>query len=247
MDFLSGLYENIISFLGFGALILCIVFAVRFIKTREKFLLVLILLFGIASYQMIPAFTAGKSISRDKQANVQENLGKEAPSQAFSPDDAEKYLECGYKYTLRYNGRRAIECYEKAYELTGAYAPRWGLYASAVYDAKGDLNKSRNILKELEVWDALSMSYYFSDEYDSALYYAKKQIASRPNRYSGYLNCAIVYRSMNKMDLAEQYYNKALNVAKNASPSSVEWVVDRYKNFDKLKQNHINYNKKFKF
>lgn len=232
----SFLYTGFMGFLAIFSLITVPFLFIEILKTKKIFLKIFIsfflLIFTFIAYEGIPYFYTLKAKLSNNEEVASNNFEKAINTAIFPIHKGLLYLDYGSFMTIPYkNSEKTYKCYQKAYTYLKKYEPKtqW-IIAGLFYKSYEDYSKAEEIFNSLEIYSALSEIYILKNDYNKALEYINKAI-NKKNSAWHYIQRAVIYRNLNKENLAKENYNIAIKMFKrqNFDTKKMEYFYNNYK------------------
>jgi ribosomal protein S12 methylthiotransferase accessory factor len=164
-------------------------------------------------YQMVRSLSL--FLPRDKMKNVLEDIIKEIKDKYY----LWAYLGNLYKEMAKEN--EAIECYEKALELSPPPEDKVAIisHLADTYLRKGEYDKTLNIIEMAleidevpELYNILGRAYYKLGDYMKAMEAFSRAIDLNPASAIDYANIGYCLKAINYLPVAQIYFKKALEI-----------------------------------
>ncbi len=182
------------------------------------------------------------SLSQNKEGVEAEKLYKLAVKTALIPSVKSEMLQfLGSYYAAVYNGKEAVKAFEQSFKINEnkvAVAQLCNLYT-----IKGDYEEAIGMCKKLNLQQIIAVNYILQNDYKNAYEVINKKIQNGENiTHWDYATRAYINRKINKKDLFEKDYQKALESCPNNALLKKLYENENY--YDDL---YLQYKKQYSF
>lgn len=182
------------------------------------------------------------SLAQNKEGVESEKLYKLAVKTALIPSVKSEMLQfLGSYYVTVYYGKEAVKAFEQSLKINENKVSVSQL--CNLYTIKGDYNAAILMCKKLNLQQIIAVNYILQNDYKNAYEVINEKIQNGENiTYWDYATRAYINRKVNKKDLFEQDYQKALESCPNN-----ERLKMLYKNENYYRDLYSEYKKQYNF
>ena len=241
--FINNIYYLIFTPIITGiAFILAILFLVFAFKNKKAHFLIYTVILAFIAYQAVPYFYYLKILSAKSEADMIKNYNLAAKTACSSAYKGFLYADAANYFSMEKNAFRAIEYYDLAYKYLKNYKSKtaW-ILAPYIYIAAEEYDRAIEISNAIQAYSAAAEAYILKEDYNSALSCIDKVLAKNPKDAWGLAMRAVIYKNLNKNEMAQKDYEEALKLCKysnciNRTKNSYADYKVWYKNYHKQKR-----------
>lgn len=216
-------------------------------KTHKKYFItigtIFVFIFSFISYFAVPYYYTYKAITTDKISNYEQAIKAEI----IPYHKGILYCDLSGAYQRLNKGQEAIKNYEIGYSYTKNHNNLESGVANILYLSQGDYEKAIEISKAQGYYELLAIAYILQNKYNMALNAINKAINKSQYPLNAYEIRAIIYKNLNKDELANKDLKKALDICKkNHFTNRTIEIKNDFKNYktcfsDKYKKSKEQY------